>query len=246
MPIGIALWGDHQTDSTLRIKGKVDLFEKAKRNYKNDPRAFWYYTVAPGNANQIEAVVEECIQNGNRVLFNYYSDLEGRGGSLDYRQGFEKVRQEINRMIERYPTLIYNTPYLNEVITSGNLYDQKWGYDICTNVSTNYAGNQERIKNGNPYNKHFRAYHADFKTTRRCCTGIERSCDSCFDTWEHYSWIMINMRKHMGSIEEFSHWIFTMYTFYAINRIIEIDQLDSTLEQIHQREMHGLRSTVGR
>ena len=236
MPIGIALWGDHRTDSKLRINGKVDLFEKAKKNYKNDSRAFWYYTVTPGNANQIEKVVEECIGNGNRVLFNYYSDLAGHGGSLDYRQGFENVREEINKIIARYPSMIYNTSYLNEVTTSGSLYGQKWGYDICTNISTNYVGNERRMKNGNPYNKHFRAYHSDFSTTRRCCTGIERSCESCFDTWEHYSWIMINLRKHLGSKQEFSNWLFTIYLFYVINRIIEPDRLELILEQIHTRE----------
>lgn len=241
MPIGVAIWGNHTTDSQLRIKGKKDLFKKAKTNYKDDQRAFWYYTVAPGNADQIEQVVDECIQNGNKVLFNYYSDLTGVGGELDYRQGFDKVMEEINRAIERYPSLIYNSSYLNSVITTGNLYSEKWGYDCCTNISTNYEGNQERMKTSKPFNKHFRAYHADFTTTRRCCTGIARSCDSCFDTWEHFSWVMINMRKHLGSKEEFSNWLFTMYTFYLINRLVNISEADSVISEIHSREVVDLR-----
>ena len=213
---------------------------KAKANYKNDSRAFWYYTVAPGNADQIEQVVEECIENGNKVLFNYYSDLAGIGGELDYRLGFDKVMSAIDRMIEKYPSMIYNSSYLNKVITSGTLYSETWGYDNCTNISTNFEGNQERMKSSKPFNKHFRAYHADFTTTRRCCTGMERSCDSCFDTWEHFSWIMINMRKHLGSKEEFSHWLFTMYLFYAINRIVDTKELDSILKKIHLRELEGM------
>ena len=236
MPIGVALWGNHKTDSQLRIHGKRDLFAKAKANYKNDTRAFWYYTVAPGNADQIEPVVEECIQNGNKVLFNYYSDLTGSGGELDYRKGFDKVMEGIDSMIERYPSMIYNSSYLNQVITSGSLYSEKWGYDCCTNISTNYKGNEERMRTSKPFNKHFRAYHADFTSTRRCCTGIERNCDSCFDTWEHFSWIMINLRKHLGSKEEFSNWLFTMYGFYLINRLVNTNDTETKLKEIHLRE----------
>lgn len=236
MPIGIAIWGNHETDSQLRINGKRDLFKKAKSNYKNDPRAFWYYTVAAGNADQVERVVEECIQNGNKVLFNYYSDLAGLGEDLDTQQGFEEVRLAVDKMIDKYPSMILNSSYLNEVITSGHLYGQKWGYDCCTNISTNFEGNCERMKTDNPYNKHFRAYYSDFSTTRRCCTGINRGCDSCFDTWEHFSWIMINMRKHLGSVYEFSNWLFTMYSFYLINRLIDTKDMDYILSEMHQRE----------
>jgi len=244
MPIGIALWGNHKTDSQLRINGKRDLFAKAKLNYQDDSRAFWYYTVTPGNAHQIEQVVDECIQNGNKVLFNYYSDLEKAGGDLDHRLGFGKVMDEIDRMIDQYPSMILNSSYLNKVITTGNLYSEKWGYDCCTNISTNYKGNEERMKTTKPFNKHFRAYHADFTSTRRCCTGIDRSCDSCFDTWEHFSWIMINMRKHLNSKEEFSNWLFAMYSFYLINRLVDTSDEKVILKEIHARETMTTRLLV--
>lgn len=239
MPIGIALWGNSKTDSQLRINGKRNLFETAKANYKNDSRAFWYYTVSPGNADQIEGVVEECIQNGNKILFNYYSDLSGKGGEQDYRQGFEKVMREIDRMIERYPEMIYSTSYLNRVISTGKLFDEYWGYNTCTNISTNYEGNSERMKTRKPFNKHFRAYYADFVSTRRCCTGIERNCESCYDTWEHFSWIMITMRKHMQSKEDFSNWLFTVYTFYLVNRLVDTSSIDTVLKEMHRREINA-------
>lgn len=236
MPIGIALWGNHQTDALLRIQGKKDLFQIAKAHYKNDPRAFWYYTVAPGHANQIQQVLDECVQNGNKVLFNYYSDLSDKGGDLDFRQGFDYVRDQINEAIDRHPSMVYTSSYLNQVITTGLLYSEKWGYDSCTNISTNFDGNRARMQTPMPYNKHFRAYHADFQTTRRCCTGLNRNCDSCFDTWEHFSWIMINMRKHLGSKEEFSRWLFSMYLFYLINRLVHPKHADGILVEIHRRE----------
>jgi len=220
LPIGISIWGKRETDSALRGNGKQDLFGKALENYRNDPRAFWYYTVAPGYVSEIEEVVKTCIENGNSVLFNYYSDLTNSGGDLNHERGFQEVKKEIDRMIERYPGKILMTPFFNEVIADGNLLGEKWGYDVCTNLSTNYSGNSERLENGSPFNPHFRAYNADFKSTRRCCTGIDRDCDSCFDTWEHFSWVLVNTKKHLNSLENFTNWLTTMYLFYYINRMV--------------------------
>ncbi len=221
LPIGVAVWGDPDTDRYLRGNDKIDIFAKALRHYKNDERAFFYYTVTPGNVDQIEGVVRRCIDNGNRVLFNYYSDLAALGGTFDHRIGFEAVSIEINRMITRFPGKILMTPYFNKVIATGRLYDMDWGYEVCTNLSTNLQKNHARLANGFPYNPHFRAYYADFKTTRRCCTGECRDCSSCYDTWEHFSWVMVNLRKHLGSKEEFANWLTTMYLFYVINRLVD-------------------------
>ena len=232
MPIGVSVWGDHQTDAKYRNNGKKDLFELALNNYKDDSRAFFYYTVTQDKSEEIESVVEQCINNGNKVLFNYYSDLmtENRGQGHD----FKKVKLEIDRMIDRYPENILTTSYFNEVITNGKIQNQHWSYEVCTNVSSNYEKNQARMKNGNPYNKHFRSYNADFITTRRCCTGIDRSCDSCFDAWEHFSWIMINMKMHLSSRQEFIRWLTTMYMFYYINGLLVKNQNSHIISEIHK------------
>ena len=235
MPIGVSIWGNHQTDSNLRSNGKQDLFSIALNNYKNDSRAFWYYTVSAGNAHEIEAVVDKCVANGNRILFNFYSDINNIGGSMDHRKGFGTVREKIDRVIEQYPNFIYLSSYLTKVISTGMLYDQEWGYGVCTTVSTNLPENEGRMKNGNPYSPHFRAYNADFKTTRRCCVGIERSCDSCFDVWNHFSWIMLNMKKHLGSKQEFTNWLTSMYLFYLINRLVDVEEGGKHLPEIHER-----------
>ena len=234
LPIGISVWGNHDTDKTLRGGDKINIFQKALKNYKDDPRAFWYYTVGPGYANEVEGVVEQCIANGNNVLFNYYSDLSKQGGALDYQNGFGEVRKVIDKMIDRYPDRILMTSYFNKVISTSELFGERWGYDVCTNLSTNNDINIERLQNGNPYNPHFRAYNADFKTTRRCCTGNFRDCDSCFDTWEHFSWIMINLKKHLNSKQKFANWLTTMYLFYLINRVVNFDEGMKLLPKIHQ------------
>ena len=231
MPIGVSVWGDHETDARLRNNNKRDLFDIALENYKNDPRAFFYYTVMPDKYNEIESVIKQCINNGNKVLFNYYSDL--RGGWDTHRQSFKNVQLEIDRLISLYPDHILTSSYFNKVITTGKLNGQQWGYDVCTNLSTNFIGNKNRLKNGNPFNPHFRSYNADFKTTRRCCTGIDRSCDSCFDAWEHFSWIMINMKMHLNTKNEFINWLTTMYMFYYINGLIGKNQEDGIVAKIH-------------
>ncbi len=239
MPIGISVWGDHETDRKLRGGGKIDVFARALKNYRDDPRAFWYYTVAPGYAHEIEKVVAQCIENGNFVLFNYYCDLDALGGKLDYRQGFAAVRREIERMIERYPDRILTTSYLNQVVSTNTLFDEQWGYQVCTSISSDHPVNRERIQNGKLYNPHFRAYNADFRTTRRCCTGIDRDCGSCFDTWEHFSWIMLNLKKHLATEQTFTDWLTSMYMFYLINRIVDFEEGIKRLPEIHQRVQTG-------
>jgi MoaA/NifB/PqqE/SkfB family radical SAM enzyme len=232
MTIGVSVWGDHETDA--RLRGRGDIFARALRNYQGDPRADWYYTTTPGNAHEIERVVEQCVANGNRVMFNFYGDLAGLGGDVDHRQGFARVRREIDRMIERYPDRIWLSSYMSAVISTGRLYEERWGYDVCGSVSVDHAGNKERLSNGRPFNPHFRAYNPDL-TTRRCCVGNERDCSTCCDVWAHASWIMLHMRRHLGSKQEFTNWLSTMYLFYLMNRLVDFDAGVQLLPEIHRR-----------
>jgi hypothetical protein len=170
------------------------------------------------------------------VLFNYYSDVSELGGELGYGQGFDAVRREVDRMIDRYPDMMYTTRYLNRVTTSGSMAGERWGYDVCTNLSIDNEINAQRRRNGKPLNPHFRAVNADFVTTRRCCTGDTRDCASCFDTWEHFSWIMINMRKHLGSRDDFVDWLTTMFAFYVVNRLVDVDAGHELLARAQARQ----------
>ena len=235
LPIGVSVWGDHATDRKLRGSGRRDVFASALENYRGDPRAFWYYTVAPGCAGEVESVVEQCVANGNRVLFNFYGDLEGRGGELAHSRGFAEVRDAIDRVIERYPDQILMTSRLAEIVSTGTLYDEKWGHETCTSLTPDHPANRERLRNGKPYSPHFRAYNADLQTTRRCCTGVDRDCSSCFDTWQHFSWVMLNLRKHRRSKSDFIQWLTTTYLFYFINRLVDVDEGAQLLPEIHRR-----------
>jgi len=235
MSIAVSVWGDHETDKKLRGGGKVDVFAEGLKNYKNDPRVGWYYTTTSGHAHEVESVVEQCIENGNHVLFTFYGDISQTGGDVDHHRGFGQVCHEINRMIERYPDRILMTSYMNKVITTGKLYDEKWGYDVCSSITFDNEMNRERVKNGKPYNPHFRAYNPDLKTTRRCCVGEVRDCSNCFDVWAHYSWIMMSMKRHLGSKREFTNWLTTVYLFYMTNWIIDFKEASKLLPEIHKR-----------
>ena len=233
LPIGVAVWGNSITDKDMRGSGKLDVFKIALDNYKDDYRTFFYYTVSSGKSDEIEEVVKTCVQNGNKVLFNFYSDNENIGGDFNHRNGFETVNKEILRMINLYPDKILLSAYISKVITTGTLYDEKWGYDVCTNFSTDNSINLNRMKLNNNYSKHFRAYNADLKTTRQCCTSVENKCSSCFDVWQHFSWIILNMRKHLNTKEEFTNWLTTTYLFYFINRLVGLEEQKNLLPEIH-------------
>ena len=231
--IGVSVWGDHETDTKLRGGGKVDVFAKGLENYKNDRRAIWYYTTTPGNAHEIEAVTEQCVANGNFVAFNYYGDLKDVGGFC--AGSFERVRREVDRMIDRFPSWILTSTYVNEVTTTNTLLGQHWGYDVCCTITPDNPVNRERVRNGNPFNPHFRAYNADLKTTRRCCVGIETDCAKCYNVYARFSWIMTNLERHLSTKKDFTNWLTSLYLFYLGNRIVDFEEGVSLLPELHGR-----------
>ena len=239
MPIAVSVWGDHATDKRLRGRGQLDVFERALQNYKNDRRVTWYYTTTAGNVHEIEPVVEQCIANGNYVGFNFYGDIAHLGGTADHQRGFGEVCRQIDRIIERFPDRIMLTSYVADVVATGILYGDTWGHDVCCTLSVDNPKNAGRLKNGKPYNTHFRAYNPDLKTTRRCCAGDDRDCNNCFECWAHFSWIILNLERHLGSKQEFTNWLTTMYVFYLTNRIVDFDAGMKLLPEIHRRVSRG-------
>jgi hypothetical protein len=240
LAVAVSVWGDHQTDSALRSDGKRDLFAGALEHYKDDPRVVWYYTTTPGNAHEIESVVEQCVANGNDVTFNFYCDISELGGLLDHRLGFGDVRREVQRMIGRHPRHILITSYVVDVIIDGQLYGDRWGHEVCCTVSTNHPDNAQRLTNGKPYLKHFRAYNPDLESTRACCSGQQRDCTNCFDTSAHFPWIMMHPEEHMGSKQEFTNWLTTVYLYLLQNRALaSFEEGVENVPEIHRRVNSG-------
>jgi MoaA/NifB/PqqE/SkfB family radical SAM enzyme len=238
MPIAVSVWGDHETDTRLRGNGKLDVFAKGLKNYKDDPRAIWYFTANPGHVHEIESVVSQIVDNGNYMGFNFYGDIANHGGDLDHRQGFERVRREIDRMIERYPERVIITSYMNQVITTRKLYDDDWGFSVCATLSDNIEKNRKRFENGNPYLPHYRVYNPDLKTTRGCCRSDKWDCENCYDTWANISWIIVNVEKHLGSVQEFTHWLTSVFIFHLTGRTINFEEGIPLLPEVHHRLRH--------
>jgi len=238
LAVAPTVWGDHAADTAWRGGGKQDVFAKALKHYRDDPRVFWYFVTSAGNADQIAPVAEECVANGNFVHFTFYGDLARRGGSMDHGVGFAAVCREIDRAIERYPSRILVSSYLARVVATGKLFDEVWGHDVCTSCSIDDPRNSARFANGKPYNRHFNAYNADLRSVRRCCVGEERDCSTCFDVWSHYSWIMLNRQKHMGSKQDFSNWLINTYLFYLTNRLVDGSTGAKLLPEIHERQRY--------
>jgi hypothetical protein len=235
LPIAISVWGDHRTDTELRGRGKIPVFAKALKNYRDDPRALWYFAASAGNADEIASVSEQCVENGNFLYFNYYEDNEGVGGSYDHRLGFERVRREIDRVIERYPDRVLTTAYLNQVATTDLLFGEKWSYDVCPTITPTHPRNADRVANGNPYSTHFRAFNPDLTSTRRCCVGEARDCGKCHNAYARHTWIMVNKRRHLDSKQTFTDWLTSIFTFYAVIRAVPFPVAAELLPEIHRR-----------
>jgi hypothetical protein len=145
------------------------------------------------------------------------------------------VRCEIGRMIERYPDKILSTSYMVEVSTTNSLFGTPWGYEVCATISANYEKNLVRMRNGHPYNPHFRAYMPDLQSVRRCCVGEDRDCSQCYNAYARHTWIMINRDLHLGSKDDFTKWLTAVYVFYLAARAVDWREGERLLPEIHER-----------
>jgi hypothetical protein len=246
MPIGVSVWGDHALDTTLRGGGKTDVFSRALANYRDDKRVAFYYTVTSGNAHMIGPVVDEIVGNGNLVYFSFYEDKQKLGGALDSSKGYALVRDEIYRMIDKYPDKIISTAYAIGVSTTDRLFDLTWSYDVCPIISGNYEKNFARMRNGQPYSPHFRAYSPDLTTVRRCTVGEDSDCNDCHNAYARHTWILINRDRHLDSKQDFTNWLTAKYMFYVGAGAIDLSEGLVNLPEIHERTRAARIMETGR
>lgn len=239
--IAVSAWGDPETDIRLRGNGHIDIFSRALANYEGDPRVIWYLTLPSVPSPRVEDMVRACARDPHLVGFNFYGDLASMGGQLDHRTGFAVAQRLIDKMIADHPRHIAFTRYLGEVISTGRMGELRWGHEVCASISANHPKNAARVRNGQPYSPHFRAYNPDLNTTRRCCVGEDRDCSTCFDVWAHMSWILLNLERNLATAEEFIHWLSTIYIFYGASRLIDPEGFRATLPRLHDR-LHSVRS----
>ncbi|WEJ99153.1 MAG: radical SAM protein [Candidatus Sphingomonas phytovorans] len=233
--IAVSMWGDRATDRELRGYGKIDIFDRALKNFAGDDRARWYITLPAKPPAETVEVVDACVANGQLVAFNFYGDLQGLGDDLSHAGGFDPAYRFVDRMIDRHPQAICMSRYINEVVTSGRMLGESWGYDVCGSVSVDAPQNAGRLRNGKSYNPFFNAYGPDLGEPRRCCVGDSRDCSTCFDVWAHLSWIGMAMEKHLASHADFFSWLSTMTVFYGACGLIPAGEFSEMLPRIHAR-----------
>lgn len=175
------------------------------------------------------------VDNGNFVAFNFYGDLTGIGGKYSHKSGFSDSIQEISRLAKLYPRRVISSPHINRVISTRSLFGREWGYDVCPSVTYDHPENESRMTTGKKYPTKFRAYNADLKTTRRCCIGSARDCETCTDLWAIYGWVIGSMKDHLSTKKDFTNWLCIMYIFYMQTGFIDWNERSILMPEIYNR-----------
>lgn len=196
--VAISLFGGGPLDDSLRAIGPngktfTGLFERSLSNYKNDDRAGFVYAITKDGIPYMEDTVRRIRDNGNRVLFNYYSSY----GVLDVRREEEEsVLLDMALMLkDEYPETIASHPYYIKALISGKTEWGRFGYAECPSVSNDSPENTQRLFSGFPVLPMFNAYSADMETFAKCCTSGE--CGKCRDSQAVISWILVNAKRVM-------------------------------------------------
>lgn len=248
MAIAVSVWGDHELDRELRGAGKIDVFARALRHYKDDPRVTFYFTVSNANADGIESAIDEIVDNGNLVAFSFYEDWAEKGGEFDQSKGYARALREIYRMIDKHPAQIMTTSYMAEVAAGRKLLDLTWGHETCPAISSGFnpdierwhgssewrQRNKERIYNGQPYYPNHRAIMPDLKSVRRCSAGEESDCSKCHNAYARYMWVMLNRNKHTRTRQGFVNWLTSAWTFCLGTGAIDRDRAVEMLPVVHE------------
>ncbi len=209
MMVGISLWGDDEDE--LRLRGR-NVFKISRENYQGDPKTYYLYTITPQQVGQgkVERVVRKIRDYGLKVHMQLFSNDEQVQGYTWTDELLAGVREEMDDMLARYPDTVISSHYYHQVLTTGRLFDRKWGWEECPSVS-------EEMDDRNPKPRRligFNRWASDLRTHHRCCTSAHRDCATCKDGAATMSWIMVNKRLHMGSSRDLKNWI-EIYEMFA-------------------------------
>lgn len=182
----ISLWGLPEESAKLR---GADIFAKQVRNYGNDPRAIFVFTITRQNLTNIPEIARLCADKGLRLSFNHYSptsdylnrlheDQPDRTDYFRFSQGDDNLllgpdelarsQALIAEAMENYPhSILYNHDFNKWVHKPDGLYD----IDPATGNATNCAA---RVTS------HYRHFHVDLQDAGevKCCTP-NIDCRAC-------------------------------------------------------------------
>lgn len=183
--IAVSVWGNPENTAKLRGGGT---FWKALRNYAEDPRAVFVYTINSQNIDQIREVALIMRAQGAKMTFNMYSPTESyltklQNGSANDKAFFrfsseadnlaftaedlKKCRSVVDEIIEEFSdTVIYPKSFNREITHDGPFFD----IDLETGYATDCAGRH----NGT----HKTILSTLKESTKKCCIP-NIDCSQC-------------------------------------------------------------------
>jgi len=214
--IAISVFGGGPLDDELRAIGPngkrfTGLFGKALANYRDDERAGFVYAVTIDGIAYIEETVCKIRDNGNRLLFNYYSPYDIEGPLR--RRGEEQLLDVLLDLKAKYPETIASHPYYLAALMRG---ETAWGVfnaASCPSVSEDHPENVDRFASGWPALPRFNAYRADFASLARCCTSGE--CAKCRDSQAVISWLLVNARHVLKEDDGLRTWTEVAESYFS-------------------------------
>ena len=214
--IGVTLFGGGPLDDELRAikpggRRFEGLFDKALDNYRDDRRVAFVFAVTEAGIGHIEPTVRRIRENGNAVIFNYYSDYSAADPLGQSPR--EELLHELLRVHANHPGTVVTHPYAIRTMVTGRSHWDTFGYDTCASVSRDFPGHAARLANGNPTLPFFNTYAADMKTIASCCTSGR--CDSCRDGQAVNTWLLVNMDRFTGDLAQLRTWVEIAESWWA-------------------------------
>ena len=213
MMVGLSLWGDAEDETILRGR---DVFAISSANYQGDPNAYYLYTITPKQLGKTERIILRIRDVGLKVHMQLLSNDEGVDGFSWTEAELKAVREEMDAMLDRYPDTVISSKYYHRIITTGRMFDRRFGWMECPSVTDPIDRREPRPKRLT----NFIRWASDLKTMHRCCTSETRDCATCKDGAAHMSWVMVNKRAHLHSSEDLQNWIEVYEMFAKLYRFI--------------------------
>jgi len=204
--IHVSVWGDDE--ESRRYRGRACL-EQQLSSLKGDDRAVFVYTFTSRNIGQTGSVVERIAGEGGRITFNMFSPPVGYRGELAMgSDAFHRTRDEMLRLMDRFPETVIYSRYNAEVHTdpARSLHARfRCPYPRC-NADT-------RLGLG----RSFRQYRSDLTWDRSvaCCVP-DTSCDDCRHYAAGSAIVTARMAQHVESETDFRKWLDYVDTYLAV------------------------------
>lgn len=211
--IQISVWGDE--DSTAHFRGG-NVFWKSVRNFANDPRVRFTFTINPNNLSQLPGVVRIMQDYGHRIMFNYFSPtdsyLEKLAVGAKNDDGYFRIstdehnmlfnpesllraREVVNELIAQYPGTVIQSKAFNDALTTpGPLYN----IDPETGIASNC--------NGRNFAWH-QAYRVDMQPSDAKCCMPNVNCEQCRLYTIAISSFIFQPQRFLHSLAGFQEWL---------------------------------------